>query len=201
MNLNGLCGVIHVGANAGQECIQYAKHDLNVLWIEPLPDVFARLQKNIKAYPKQKALNYLVGDDDDKLVTMHLCDNHGLSSSIMDFAKHPKYYPTVHFTRDIQVKMWTLDTIMKNENIDASLYDGMVVDVQGSEALVLKGATETLEGMKRVQVESANFELYKDYPTEQQLGGVLAGYGMKEISRAVFNDFGAAKCFDIVYGK
>ncbi|HET7375321.1 MAG TPA: hypothetical protein VFK30_01360, partial [Anaerolineae bacterium] len=110
MNLKGLRGVIHVGANAGQECTQYAKDNLDVLWLEPLPDVFARLQKNIKAYPKQKALNYLVGDEDDKTIAMHVCDNHGLSSSIMDFAKHPKYYPTVHFTGDIQVKMWTLDT-------------------------------------------------------------------------------------------
>jgi hypothetical protein len=32
-------GVVHVGANEGQERDIYARYNLNVLWIEPLPDV------------------------------------------------------------------------------------------------------------------------------------------------------------------
>lgn len=33
-------GVIHVGANAGQERELYAAFGLHVIWIEPIPDVF-----------------------------------------------------------------------------------------------------------------------------------------------------------------
>lgn len=201
MKLDGLRGVIHIGANTGQERDLYAKHDLNVLWIEPIPQAFAELQLNLAAYPKQRALKYLVGNEDNKMLKMHVCNNEYLSSSIMPMAKHSHYYPTVVFNYDIDVWMWRLDSIITKENINLELYDGMVIDVQGAEAMVLQGAKATLAKMKRVQVESANFELYKDYPTPEQLGSILKGYGMKEAGRDVFNNFGAAKCFDIVYAR
>lgn len=201
MKLDGLRGVIHIGANTGQERDLYAGKDLNVLWIEPIPQAFDELQKNLASYPKQKALKYLVGNEDGKVLKMHVCNNEYLSSSIMPMAKHSKYYPTVVFNYDIDVEMWTLDSIIQKDNINLDLYDGMVVDVQGAEAMVLQGAKATLAKMKRVQVESANFELYKDYPTPELLGSILKGYGMKEAGRDIFNNFGAAKCFDIVYAR
>lgn len=201
MKLRSLKGIIHVGANTGQERAEYAKHNLNVLWIEPLPNYFRKLQRNIRHYPKQRALNYLVGDVDDKPVRFHVCDNEGLSSSMMDFARHPEFYPQVHFTGDIDCRMWTLDTIVARENIDLHLYDGMLIDVQGAELLVLKGAKNTLAKMKTVQVESADFELYKDYPTTEQLAAELATHGLNEIGRNVFNDFQTAHCFDVTYAR
>lgn len=199
MKLDGLHGIIHIGANTGQERGLYANNNLNVLWIEPIPEAFAELERNLIDYPKQRALQYLVGNEDGKILKMHICNNEYLSSSIMPMARHSEYYPTVVFNYDIDVEMWTLDSIIVKENIDLGLYDGMVVDVQGAEAMVLHGAKITLGKMKRVQVESANFELYKDYPTPDQLAGILKGYGMRESGRDIFNNFGTAKCFDIVY--
>jgi hypothetical protein len=37
-------GVIHVGANEGQERDLYAAFGLNVIWIEPIPEVFQVLR-------------------------------------------------------------------------------------------------------------------------------------------------------------
>lgn len=59
-------GVIHVGANTGQGRDLYAKHNLQVMWVEPIPEVFLELQDNINGYASQHALNYLVTDTDHK---------------------------------------------------------------------------------------------------------------------------------------
>ena len=52
--LNQATGVIHIGANSGQERKLYARHDLDVLWIEPNPKVFKELQKNIDNLKKDE---------------------------------------------------------------------------------------------------------------------------------------------------
>ena len=49
--LSQVSGVIHIGANTGQERHAYAAHD--VIWIEPIPDVFDKLLENIQDFPKQ----------------------------------------------------------------------------------------------------------------------------------------------------
>jgi hypothetical protein len=72
-------GVIHVGANTGQEAKSYADHDLQVLWIEPIPEVFDVLLTNIQPYPKQRVLNELIADVDDQIVTLHVANNQGAS--------------------------------------------------------------------------------------------------------------------------
>ena len=41
--LRSCSGVIHVGANSGQERELYAQHGLNVVWIEPIPEVYTAL--------------------------------------------------------------------------------------------------------------------------------------------------------------
>ena len=40
-------GVIHVGANTGQEIQLYVKYGLSVVWIEPIPEVFETLKSNL----------------------------------------------------------------------------------------------------------------------------------------------------------
>jgi hypothetical protein len=70
--LGNVRGVVHVGANAGQERNLYAQYGLNVLWVEPIPDVFAELTKNIAKFPKQKAVNRLVTDKDGVDYPFHI---------------------------------------------------------------------------------------------------------------------------------
>src|SRR5437870_2033193 len=80
-------GVIHVGASIGQERDLYARHDLSVVWIEPIPDVFARLEANLAHYPKQRAYRHLVADQDGRPYQFHIASNNGESSSIFSFAR------------------------------------------------------------------------------------------------------------------
>ncbi len=58
--LKRVTGIIHVGANLGQERELYAKYKLKVLWIEPLPHIFEKLRENIRGFPDQIAINHLI---------------------------------------------------------------------------------------------------------------------------------------------
>jgi hypothetical protein len=75
--LEDISGVIYVGANLGQERELLEAHALSVIWIEPVPEIFAELEKNIKNFPRQQAYRYLITDKDDKLYTFHVSNNQG----------------------------------------------------------------------------------------------------------------------------
>ena len=45
----------------------------------------------------------------------------------------------------IELKSITIDTFVKNNNIDIKNYNHWVIDIQGAELLALKGAKESLK--------------------------------------------------------
>jgi FkbM family methyltransferase len=195
-----LNGVIHVGANTGQERDEYARYGLNVLWIEPIPWVFDELKKEISLYASQRALEYLVLDEDGKRMTLHVSNNQGLSSSVMDLALHRDVWPSVHFTSDIEIQSYKLDTIIDREHINLRDYDGLVLDTQGSELLVLKGAERVLRNARMVKVEVADFEAYAGCPRPEQVADLLGIYGLKEWMRTPFAEHSnGGRYFDIIY--
>lgn len=61
--LRNSIGVIHIGANSGQERDHYKKLGVQrVIWIEADPEIYEILLRNIKNYKNYKAYNYLVTD-------------------------------------------------------------------------------------------------------------------------------------------
>jgi FkbM family methyltransferase len=158
--LRRISGLIHVGANAGQERRLYAKYNLNVLWVEANPEAFEKLQQNIKPYPSQIAVNRLITERDDADHVFHIANNDGESSSILALHDHKKIWPGVKFDRDIRLKSITLDSLIKKLRKRVVEYQALVIDTQGAELLVLKGATGILRGLEYVRVEAPDFEAY-----------------------------------------
>lgn len=155
-------GVIHIGASDGQERNLYSQYNLDVLWIEPIPEVYERLKSNIKNYPKQCCLNYLVTDIDDKEYDFNISNNNGESSSILDLNLHKKIWPSVYYTKTIKIVGKTLPTIINENNIDIFKYNLINIDTQGSELMILKSATKILKQIDYVFMEVADMESYKD---------------------------------------
>ncbi len=153
-------GVIHVGANSGQFRDIYAGMNLPVIWVEAIPEVFEQLQKNIADYPKQMAFNWLLTDRDGVEYDFKVSNNDGQSSSIFEFQEHTEIWPTIEYTRSINLISRTLKTLIESGCIDQTIYDALVLDVQGSELLVLKGAARYLDKFKFVRAEACNFPLY-----------------------------------------
>lgn len=191
--------IVHVGANTGQEADMYAARGVGVLWIEPIPSVFDALEKHIRQFPEQRACQALVSNESGKTVTLHVASNGGQSSSIFEMGNRLKEtWPGIDYVNSIDLLTRTLDEILL---ADARHYDGLVMDAQGSELLILQGATSALTGFRYIKTEAADFELYKGAATERGLMSFLEPCGFRIVRRDVFatTPDGAGECSDILF--
>jgi FkbM family methyltransferase len=179
-------GVIHVGANTGQERYVYEKFGLDVVWIEAAPDLFAALQSNIRDLPHQKAIECLVSDKNGAEHVFHIASNNGASSSILELKEHSHLWPGVHYTKDIKLLSKTLSTLITENQLNLQNYDMLVIDTQGSELLVLQGALPLLRNFKFIVTEAADFEAYKGCCKATDLIALLQHHGFHEVYRDRF---------------
>ncbi len=180
--LKHVSGIIHVGANTGQERELYVRHNLNVIWIEPIPEVFSRLKENIAPFPLQQAYQYLITDRDNNEYDFHVA-NLDASSSILDLNLHKQIWEDIYFNRTIKLKSMTLTSFVEEEHIKTDLYDALIMDTQGSELLVLKGAEGLLDNFRYIKLEVADFESYSGCCKVKDIEDFLNPHGFKEISR------------------
>jgi len=174
-------GVIHVGANEGGERDEYAKLNLNVIWIEPLPETYAVLTRNIIGIPNQRAINALVTDVDGAAYTFHVADNGGQSSSIFEPHLHKEAWPEVGFTHEIHLTSSRLPTLLAGANLER--YDALVLDAQGAELLILKGAEPILKNFRYLQIEAADFEAYRGGATTSEITEFLTARGFQAVRK------------------
>jgi len=193
-------GVIHVGANTGQEREYYRKLGLRVLWIEPIPRVFEELKLNLVEYPKQQAIQALVTDKDNETYDFHVANNNGASSSILEIKECRDIWPSIDFEGTIPLNSTTLTSLLLDQNIDISLYDCLVMDTQGTELLVLKGGESILKHFQYIKTEVANFESYTGCCRFEEIEEFMGIHGFRELHRHAF----AWRCkggayYDVVY--
>jgi len=177
-------GVIHVGANHGQERARYKRNKLDVIWIEPIPKIFAKLQKNILEYPKQKAYQRLITDKDNETYKFNVANIKGGASSIYEISQElEKMHPNIHYIETLSLQSITLSTFVQQEKINMENYDALVMDTQGSELLVLEGARNLINNFKFVRCETSSFPLYKESCLEKEILSFMHSYQFKEIYR------------------
>lgn len=201
--LKEISGIVHVGANRGQEIGKYDKFELDVLWIEPIPDLVRQLTSNIGSLKKQKVIQALITDEDHKTYAFHIANNNGASSSIYDLKKHKEVWPHVHFERTISLQGITLSTLFRKHSVDPTKYQAMVMDTQGSELLVLKGAQDLLKHFNFIKTEVADFELYEGCCQLDDIQDFMTSNGFEEYSRIKFGrpSKNGGQCYNIIYKK
>ena len=153
-------GVIHVGANLGQERYIYDYFMLMLFGLRPIPIIFNKLKENLREFPNQIAFKNLITDKDKKSYDFLIADNYA-SSSIFEFHLHKSIWPSIKQNKKISLKSLTLNTFFEKNNIDLNNYDTLIMDTQGSELLVLKGAKNILKKIKYIKTEVSDFESYK----------------------------------------
>lgn len=172
-------GCLHIGANVGEERHDYASAGMRVIWIEANPELFGTLTKNLKEVKDQYAFNYCVGDEEIDSV-LHISNNAGQSSSIMELGTHKKAHPEVHYTHDVPVKIKRIDSLFAEGLLpSASMheYDFLNIDVQGFELKVLKGMGKVLENFRYAYLEVNKAELYIGCPMIWEIEEYLKGFG------------------------
>ena len=197
-----ISGIIHVGANEGQERFYYAACGLHVIWVEPIPEVFQRLQDNIQNYSKQKAYQYLLTDQNDTEHEFRVIGDDGESSSIYALAQHQDIWPEIQTVKTLAIKSKTLPTMLANENIDLSNYQGLVLDTQGSELLVLRGSQNILSRFTYIKAEAADFNAYEGCCQLNELVAFLKKYSFIERKRSQFaNHPNGGGYYDLIFSR
>jgi FkbM family methyltransferase len=173
-------GIIHVGAHKGQEAEFYASNNKSVIWVEALPQVFATLEKKVAEYPNQQAINALVTDTDGKEYKFNISNN-SVSSSLFEFGDaKDNLFPQLKMVDSARLVGKTLSTIYREFNIDGSKFDFLLLDVQGAELMVLKGAESVLHNFKYILAEISTVNIYKNGVLWDELKTFLNEKGFKE---------------------
>ncbi len=172
-------GIVHVGANIGDEREQYAAAGVPaVLWVEPLPDVFAVLQANIAHLPGQSAVQALCSARAGEPVTLNIASNAGASSSILPLGDHARRHPSIHYVGQLQTRSTTVDALLE-QRPDREAFNALVLDVQGAELEVLRGSLRTLEQIDALYVEVSEEPLYEGGCTLEEIWRFLTGQGFR----------------------
>lgn len=166
-------GVLHVGANIGEERQVY--HELgiqNVAWFEANPEIFKRLKINLQDYPNQIAYNYAIGDKNEK-VTLHVSNNGSQSSSVLPLGTHKIQHPEVYYTHDVEVEMRTLDGFKLPFEVDF-----LNMDIQGYELQALKGLGDKISVFNWAYLEVNKKELYEGCGLYDDIVIYLGAFGL-----------------------
>lgn len=157
-NLVAARGVLHIGAHFGEERFMYAEFQKPVLWFEGVPDYFKQLTANINSIDNQEARLFLLSDE-ERIVDFYIASNDGASSSLYELSKKNGFEKTgLKMESTVKLKTVQLDKVLGEEEF--LKFDHWVVDVQGAELAVLKGAGEFLSFCNSIQVEVSRREIY-----------------------------------------
>lgn len=161
-------GVLHLGAHLGQEADVYAEARKPVIWVEAQPAIHARLVERLKAFPDQRALCAVLGDEDGRTVRFNVSNNlDGISSSLFAFGScsegDQSLWPrlNLHMVDTLELTMTRLDTLLAREGVDPAAHDHWIVDLQGAELLALTGAPRSLASCNSLLVEVSEGAVYE----------------------------------------
>jgi len=168
-------GVLHIGAHVGLESKAYSDNRKPVIFIEADPKTFLVLENNISIYSDQKAFNLLLGDE-EKIVDFHIANNKSESSSIFPFSKENEI-KNLSASEVTPIPMTRLDSKFTMNDLDK--YDHWVIDVQGAELMVLRGAGQLLSVCKTLFIECSMTEFYEGGAMWNQILEFLNRNGFK----------------------
>ncbi|WP_036262303.1 FkbM family methyltransferase [Methylocapsa aurea] len=172
-------GIIHVGANYGQEFEAYQNSGAEtVVYVEPISSVFDALKGKVERARGHYAVKAVCSERAGDKVRFNVASNSGASSSILELGNHAKIHPEIVYVKHEEMTTTTVDKIV-SEQFNNKLFNLLVIDVQGAELLVLKGAIETLHKVDGVYVEISEAPLYDGGCTWPELEAFLSSFDFR----------------------
>jgi FkbM family methyltransferase len=177
--------MLHVGANSGQEIEAYKAHGFDwAVLVEPLDKPFKELCQKISGAKNYIAVKALCSSADNVEHDFHVSSNAGASSSMLAPSGHLKEHPEVRFSDIIRLRSTTVDTLCSElqqrvPGFQAAALDFIVLDTQGAELSVLKGADQTLRSVHQIWTEVSHGGLYDNDVALEELQAFLRQYGFR----------------------
>jgi FkbM family methyltransferase len=152
--------VIDVGANRGQFAIATAMlfPKVEIHAFEPVPEAALDLRRNVQKFPNVKVYELALGERQGHSI-FHV-NSHSQSSSILELGQaHLVAFPDEREDRTIDVELTTLDAIF--DQIDLTPPTLLKLDVQGYEAHIIEGGSQTLGRCDYVVSEASFKAMYQ----------------------------------------
>lgn len=143
---------------------------------EPLPELFAALQRMVDTDPRASAWNMALGDTEGAGV-MHRSDGIFMSSLLPMTETATREFPEATHCTPQQVTLGTLDRWAESRKLEPPIL--IKLDVQGYEAPVIRGGRATLQKAHVLLMEVSFIELYAGQCLFDELYEVLRHLGFR----------------------
>lgn len=181
-------GIVHIGAHEGQELEAYLEQKVpKVVWIEANPVIYETLKERLKPHPHHQAYQFAAHEIDGSHVDLNVMVN-TMSSSILYPKKHLEFYPHITVTERIRVPTRTMDRFFEEEQLDASDYDFLNMDIQGAELLALRGFESNLKHFNYVYTEVNDDELFEGCCRTEDMDKFLGRHGFERVAKRMTSD-------------
>lgn len=176
-------GVLHIGANSGQEVNDYYSNGITkTLWCEADPELISSLIGNLRNYSNHLIFNDCISDKDGEEITFHIANNGGQSSSMLALGTHAVVHPEVVYTGSRGMRTRTIKTLFTTNKLKIEDYPFVNIDIQGAEMKALIGFKDLLTKVKYLYLEVNDSELYIGTTLFPELNTYLTelGFVLKE---------------------
>jgi FkbM family methyltransferase len=170
--------VIDVGSNVGQFGVAAARifTGARIYCVEPQPDNFGRLCRNVRKLRNVTTFQAAVGDREG---TAQLrVNSHSHSSSILPLAPaHCAAFPQAVEVGTVSVEVTTLDRLFAPIELRPPVL--LKLDVQGYEAWTLRGGAKTLRAVDYTVLEASFKPMYEGEALFLDLVRIMEGCGFR----------------------
>jgi FkbM family methyltransferase len=127
--------ILDIGGNIGVVSVYFAQRypQARIFTVEPVPENFVVLAKNIAPYPNIKAYQIALGHRDGELTLRH-------SDNPINFGGFSVGAEGVHPTQSVQVRMQAVETFLSD--LDVPMVDLIKIDTEGAEFDILTSVPE-----------------------------------------------------------
>jgi FkbM family methyltransferase len=151
-------GCIHVGSHTAQEHPQYVAAGIKrFVYIEPCAATFTVLRNKFAAHHHIQLFNVACGDVEGEQVMYTGSQNQGQSNSLLKMDKHLQIHPGITLDKTELVTVKRLDSL----GLAHKGFQLLVMDCQGFEGRVIKGAEQTLKQINWVYSEVNKDSVYR----------------------------------------
>lgn len=171
--------ILHIGAHWGQEAASYNALGVeNVIFVEAIPSLFEKLKKNLRNYPNFTAVCAVCSDVTGAEVEFNVSSNDGGSSSMLGLGNHANLYPQIRYVETLKLKTITADDLVA-EHCPGKDFGLVVLDTQGAEMHVLRGATNVLKRAAALWIEVSEEPLYEGGCTFDEVTSYVREFGFR----------------------
>lgn len=180
-----ISGILHVGANRGQEVAEYSRETDRVVFFEAIPHLVEELRKSLEESGSPfKVVHACCSDTSGEKIQFNIANGGGDSSSMFEMDRLQELYPGIEFVDKVELQSETLDDLV-NDQFNPSDFNVLVVDTQGADLKVLKGAEQTITStIDFIYIEAAIEPLYEGGCTLEEIVDYLKplGFSMRNLN-------------------